>query len=303
MAKQDFEILLYYKYTHIDDPEKLRDGQREICEKLSLKGRIIVASEGINGTVEGLKDNVEEYMRVMNQESRFKDIDFKRSKGTGNAFSKLSVKARAEIVAARLGEDDVDPSKLTGKYISAEELHNLIHSDKEIYIVDMRNGFEQQSGYFRNSILTKMESFADLPKVLPKIKSLKNKTVITVCTGGVRCEKASGFLVSKGFKNVYQLLGGIVTYMEKYPNEDFLGKLYVFDNRLTMAFNENSKKHVIVGRCEKCGKVSDEYVNCAEGFCHRHYILCKDCYHSSGRPFCNEECYLKYLSYNPSSSL
>ena len=302
MAKNDFEILLYYKYTPIDDPEKLRDEQRALCERLNLKGRIIVANEGINGTVEGKKADVDAYVGLMINDKRFKNVDFKRSKGTGGAFPKLSVKVRSEIVAARLGKDDVDPSKLTGSYITAKQLHDLIHSDKRFYIVDMRNDFEQKSGYFKDSILPNFKSFADLPKVLPLLKALKGETIVTVCTGGVRCEKASGFLVSKGYKEVYQLLGGIVTYMEKYPNEDFLGKLYVFDNRLTMGFNTDDQTHVVVGKCEGCGKPCDDYVNCAEDFCHRHYILCKNCYHKSGLPFCNEQCYQKYLSYKSSQN-
>jgi UPF0176 protein len=290
----DFEILLYYKYVEIENPEKERDIQRELCERLGLKGRIIVAKEGINGTVEGLKSDTEEYMRILKKDKRFKDMHFKRSEGNGNAFPKLSVKARSEIVAARLGADDVNPAKMTGKYLMAEELHNWIHSGKKFYIVDMRNDFEQRSGYFENSILPNFKSFADLPEVLPILESLKNETIVTVCTGGVRCEKASGFLVSQGFKDVYQLYGGIVTYMEMYPNEDFLGKLYVFDNRLTMGFNVDSEKHVVVGKCEVCDKPCDEYVNCADDFCHRHYICCKTCYHRSGKPFCNEDCFLKY---------
>ena len=294
---KDFQILLYYKYVHIDNPEKERDSQRELAEHLNLKGRIIVAKEGINGTVEGTIADTKKYIAVMKKDPRFKDVDFKKSVGTGTAFPKLSVKARNEIVAARLGEDDVDPSQMTGKYVMAEQLHQWNHSGKKFYIVDMRNDFEQKSGYFQNSILPNFKSFANLPEVLPMLADLRDETIVTVCTGGVRCEKASGYLVFKGFKDVYQLYGGIVTYMEKYPNEDFLGKLYVFDNRLTMGFNLDSEKHLVVGKCEGCGKPCDEYVNCSEDFCHRHYILCKNCYHESGMPFCNEKCYQKYLSY------
>src|SRR5581483_1696109 len=124
------------------------------------------------------------------------------SPGTGKAFPKLSVKHRSEIVAARLGKDDIDPAKLTGKYLSAKQLHNWIHSGKRFYIIDMRNDFEQKSGYFKDSILSNFKSFADLPRILPRIKDLKEEIIVTICTGGVRCEKASGYLVSKEFKNV-----------------------------------------------------------------------------------------------------
>src|SRR6185369_5737909 len=116
------------------------------------------------------------------------------------------------------------PNKLTGKRLKPEELHDWINSDKEFYIVDMRNGYEHLAGYFKGSILPAMDNFRDLPAFLKQIEHLKNKTVLTVCTGGVRCEKASGYLLANGFSDVYQLDGGIVTYMESYPNEDFLGK-------------------------------------------------------------------------------
>lgn len=153
----------------------------------------------------------------------------------------------------------------------------------------MRNDYEQLVGMFKNSIPSGMVYFRDLPNILPKLEHLRNETVLTVCTGGVRCEKASGFLVQKGFNDVYQLYGGIVTYMEKYPNEDFLGKLYVFDQRVVMGFNTDDPKHVVIGRCDKCGEVSENYVNCADDLCHRHFICCEGCL-INGLPFCNVKC-------------
>ncbi|HYD91814.1 MAG TPA: rhodanese-like domain-containing protein, partial [Flavobacterium sp.] len=157
--------------------------------------------------------------------------------------------------------------------------------------VDMRNSYEHKTGHFENSILPPMENFRDLPKVVDKISHLKNKTVLTVCTGGVRCEKASGFLVEQGFNEVYQLDGGIVSYMEKYPNEDFKGKLYVFDGRVTMGFQTEDPKHEIVGRCDACNELSENYVNCANLACHRHFINCKKCLEkSNNKAFCPEGC-------------
>lgn len=294
----NYQILLYYKYTNIEDPNELLKSQRELCESLNLKGRIIVSKEGINGTVEGSVENTEKYVQTMLSDNRFKGMNFKRSEGTGNAFPKLSIKVRSELVSGHLGEDDVNPNEMTGKYITAEELHNLFNSDEEFYIVDMRNDYEHKVGYFRNSILPALSNFRDLPKIIGSLEHLKDKKVITVCTGGVRCEKASGYLVKKGFKNVYQLENGIVTYMEKYPNEDFLGKLYVFDGRVVMGFETDSDKHVVVSKCEKCGKVSDNYIDCAYIHCkgHRHIICCKDCYSVDGKAYCCNECEQKALA-------
>lgn len=291
----DYQVLLYYKYIDIDNPVELQKSQKELCEKLGLKGRIILAHEGINGTLEGTKDNTEEYVKALLSDSRFSDVHMKRSVGTGSAFPKLSIKVRDEIVSAHLGENDVNSAITTGKHLKPEELHEWYLSGKEFYIVDMRNDYEQKVGHFKDSILAPLSNFRDLPKVIPVIESLKNKTILTVCTGGVRCEKASGFLVKNGFTDVYQLYGGIVSYMEKYPNVDYLGKLYVFDGRIVMGFNLDDPKHTIVGKCDKCGKPSDNYIDCYNPKCNkptRHFICCKDCI-EGGEAYCSEECKLQ----------
>jgi UPF0176 protein len=281
-----YEILLYYKYVTIEDPEEFLAEHRQLCQELGLKGRIIIAYEGINGTVEGTVENTQKYIDTLTSDLRFADINFKRSPGTGEAFPKLSIKVRPEIVSLHLGEKDLNPNEVTGKYISAEELHDWMESGKEFFIVDMRNDYEHQVGHFEGSILPPLENFRDLPEVLPELEHLKDKTVVTVCTGGVRCEKASGFLVANEFKDVYQLKDGIVTYMEKYPNEHFKGQLYVFDNRITMGFNLDDPKREIVGKCAKCGAASEEYVNCANLNCHKHFIVCRNCREADGSAYC-----------------
>jgi UPF0176 protein len=292
------KILLYYKYTKIEDPTALMEEQKRLCEQLNLKCRIIVAKEGINGTLEGLEENTNEYMRVMLADKRFEGMNFKVSEGTGNAFPKISVKVRSELVSGHLGADDVDPNVTTGKYMSAEELHRLFHSNEEFYIIDMRNDYEHKVGYFKDSILPALKNFRDLPNIIGQIEHLKDKKIVTVCTGGVRCEKASGYLVKMGFKDVYQLHNGIVTYMEKYPNEDFLGKLYVFDGRVVMGFETDSAKHTVVSKCDKCGKISDNYIDCQYIHCkgHRHIICCEDCYSVDGKAYCSTDCEVNALA-------
>ena len=292
--KNQYQVLLYYKYVDIDNPENVREELRELCKTLGLKGRIIVATEGINGTVEGTIDATEKYIAEMEKSRYFTGISYKKSVGTGDAFPKLSVKARPEIVTA--GIPNLDPGKTTGKYLLADELHKWYEEGREFYVVDMRNDFEYQSGYFENFIPSGMAHFFELSSVLPKLAHLKNKTVVTVCTGGIRCEKASGFLVENGFADVYQLKDGIQAYMEKFPNEHFKGKLYVFDRRLTIGFNTMDPKHEIVGSCLHCGKPSDLYVNCELNTCHLHYISCMGCRdNETGFAFCKDECKEKYL--------
>ena len=282
-----------------------------ICEKLGLKGRCIIAHEGINATFEGTKENIQDYIKELEKDKRFLNVHFKYSVGTGKAFPKLSIKVRHEIVTSNLCDCDtspvtdregsqrdfvcngIDPNQITGTHLKPEELHEWLKSGREFYIVDMRNAYEHKVGHFENSILPPMENFRDLPKVVEQIAHLKNKTVLTVCTGGVRCEKASGFLITQGFTDVYQLDGGIVSYMEKYPNENFEGKLYVFDKRVTMGFYTDDPKHKVIGKCDICTDESENYVNCDNPVCHRHFINCTDCLNKSdGKAFCHGGCVL-----------
>jgi UPF0176 protein len=276
------QILLYYYYGLLPDAKELVEVQRALCQRLGLTGRILIGEEGINGTLEGTTEATEEYLQQFLADSRFARVHIKRSRGTGNAFPKLQVKHRPEIVSAYLGEDDFNPADFTAPYIHPEQLHDWIHSGEELYIIDMRNTYEHDSGHFVDSVLPPMRNFRELPQVLPKLEHLKDKRVVTVCTGGVRCEKAAGYLLKKGFRNVHQLYGGIVSYMEAYPNQDFLGKLYVFDNRVTMGFNTDSPDHVIIGRCKHCELPCERYVNDDATQGRPHFICCEAC--SADRP-------------------
>lgn len=277
MNSYPYQILLFYKYVHIADPEAVKASLIELCKKLNLKGRLIVAHEGLNITLEGKTEDTETFITELEKDPRFLNIHMKRSEGTGDAFPRLSVKVRSEIVSLHLGTCDVDPNQTTGIHLKPEELHQWIADKKEFYIVDMRNAYEHAVGKFAGSICPPMENFRDLPKLLKTIDHLKDKTVLTVCTGGVRCEKASGYLITQGFNDVYQLDGGIVSYMEKYPNEDFEGKLYVFDGRVAMGFYTDDPKHKVIGVCEGCGGSSENIVDCRERGCNGQFILCDAC--------------------------
>jgi UPF0176 protein len=289
----EITIVLFYKYVQIDNPESIRLQQLALCQELGLKGRTIIAEEGINATLAGSSQNVQKYLDFMNKQDLFHGIHWKLSKGIGSDFPRLSIKVRHEIVSAHLGSKDLNPNQVTGKYIQAEELHEWFRTGKKFYLVDMRNDYEQLVGTFDKAILSNFTNFRDLPSILPSLESLKNQTIVTFCTGGIRCEKASGFLVQSGFNDVYQLYGGIVTYMEKYPNKDFLGKLYVFDKRVVMGFNTNSPEHVVIGKCQKCESSSENFVNCTLPSCHKHFICCRNCYSRNGFAFCNKVCELE----------
>lgn len=272
-----YQVLLYYYYGHLDDAAELTEKQRALCQELGLTGRLIIAEEGLNGTLEGTTANTEAYIAALMEDPRFATIHMKRSVGTGNAFPKLSVKHRKEIVSAHLGEEDFNPADYTAPYIQPELLHEWITNGEDIAIIDMRNSYEHASGHFTGSVLPEMSNFRDLPAAVDKLEGLKKKKVVTVCTGGVRCEKASGYLLKRGFTEVYQLFGGIVSYMELYPNQDFQGKLYVFDRRVVMGFDTDSKDHTIVGRCKYCGVPCELYVNEDGAPGRPHFICCEAC--------------------------
>lgn len=297
MTDTKYEIILYYKYTHVADPTAFMAWHKELCNKLGLKGRVLIAHEGINGTLEGLPENTNAYCEALTSEDKggkfgnFSDVVFKRSEGTGNSFPKLVVKVRKEIVSAHLGDEDVNPNEITGVHLPPDELKKWYESGeagKDFHIIDMRNTYEYKVGRFKGSADAGMRNFRDLKEVIKNFEHLKDKKVLTVCTGGVRCEKASGYLMKKGFKDVYQLDGGMATYMEKFPGKDFEGALYVFDNRIVM---DTTKDRPIIGTCEYCQSASEKYINCANPECNLHFICCEKCIEAQeGKALCIHNC-------------
>ena len=269
-----YQVLLFYAYLFIEAPDALAARVRSLAERYRLMGRVIVAGEGVNATLEGTVEESEAFVQEFLQDERFAGMQIKRSASSGESFPKLSVKVRKEIVGTQFTKEEADPGKKTAPRLSPEELRQWYEEGRDFVVVDMRNSYEFASGHFKNAIDPGLEASRDLPKALPKLEPLKNKTVLTVCTGGVRCEKMSAYLQNKGFSDVYQLDGGIHSYMEKYPAKDFAGTLYTFDSRLTMDFGGERE---IVGRCHHCNAKTERYVNCANFGCHVHILVCTDC--------------------------
>ncbi len=293
-TESPYEILLYYIYIHIKNPEAVRLVQKSLCENLNLKGRIIIGTEGLNGTVSGFKEDTQKYVEACAQDELLKDVQFKRSEGIEDAFPKLSIKIRSEIVGAKLHEEDINPTEVTGKRLTPDELHKWFEEGKDFTIVDMRNSYEYRFGHFKNSIDPGMRRFEELPEKLPELEAHKNKTVLTVCTGGVRCEKASGYLVKKGFEDVYQLDGGMVSYMERYPGHQYNGSLFVFDRRNVMHFN--GENHTPISTCDYCFKTTERFKNCADSTCNKKCVACEDCVIKGTKRLC-VECEEKAVSY------
>lgn len=287
MTTESHQVLLFYKYIPVSQPEVLATHTKALAEKYSLVGRAIVSPEGINMTFEGTREDTENFVAEFIQDERFSDMQIKRSAGTGTSFPSLSVKVRLEIVGTGFSKEEADPYVRTAPRLSPDELRQWYEERRDFVVIDMRNNYEYASGHFKNSIEPGISASRHLPLAMRKLEPLKSKKVVTVCTGGVRCEKMSAYLLSKGFEDVYQLEGGIHTYMEKYPGKDFLGTLYTFDQRLTMDFGGTRE---IVGTCHLCGAKSEKYTDCANDTCHLHFIACEMCTDETGRAYCSDVC-------------
>ena len=200
--QKEYSVLLFYKYVNFAEPEKFRDEHLEFCFQNDIKGRVFISYEGINGTVSGQRENIEKYKQTLTSYPEFSDIVFKEDPADEHAFRKTHVRLKREIVNASFGE--VDLSK-TGKRLQADELKKLYESGEDFVIIDARNTYESKIGKFKNAITPKMDTFRDWVKVAEELKNYKDKKVVTYCTGGIRCEKASAYLVENGYENVYQL--------------------------------------------------------------------------------------------------
>lgn len=267
------KILLFYKYVDIQYPHQIAKWQQKLCAELNLKGRIILAHEGINATVGGSVENCERYKAIMNKHHLFNNIDFKEGAGSADHFPRMRIVVKKEIV--HLGLDTETVKAIDGApHLQPEETHNLIASKKNLVIIDCRNDYETAIGTFVNAIRPDTKYFRQFPEYVDNNPELfKDKEVLMTCTGGIRCERASAYVKSKGWaKEVYQMEGGIHRYIEQFPEGFFRGKNYVFDARITVKVNAD-----ILGTCYLCGNPEDEYTNCMYATCNRHFICCARC--------------------------
>jgi len=272
--QKPYTVLLYYCYTKIENPELFREQHHALCLQLNLRGRIIVAHEGLNGTVSGLQADCQAYMDSLHADPRFASIDFKSEQSETPAFSKLHVRVKSEIVYS--GLEHIDPNVRTGVHLSPQEFKEMM-KQKDVVVLDVRSIYEHSLGHFKNAVTLDIENFREFPDKISELEKYKDKKILTYCTGGIKCEKASAFLLENGFENVYQLHGGIIKYGIEANGEDFEGKCYVFDNRLATEVNTVNPK--VVSTCYVCGTVSDRMVNCANPECNIHVPICEECGH------------------------
>ncbi|MBD8068534.1 rhodanese-related sulfurtransferase [Bacillus sp. PS06] len=286
--ENQYRILLYYKYVHISDPEEFAKQHLAFCNEHQLKGRILVAQEGINGTLSGTIEQTNAYIDHMKADPRFEDMVYKIDEADAHAFKKMHVRHRSELVTLRL-EDDVNPLEVTGKYLSPKEFLESMKSEDTV-VIDARNDYEYELGHFRGAIKPDIHSFRELPEWIRNNKEkFEGKKILTYCTGGIRCEKFSGWMVKEGFEDVSQLHGGIVTYGKdpEVQGELWDGQCYVFDERIGVPVNQ--KEHVIVGKDHYTGEPCERYVNCANPECNKQILSSEEHEHLYLRS-CSHDC-------------
>lgn len=278
----------FYKYHYITDPKQFRDELYMRWSELGVLGRIYVADEGINAQLSVPTEQLELF------KAHLESIDFLKGNrlnvavdDDGKSFFKLAIKVRKKIVADGITDPEFDVTRI-GKHLKAEEFNALTEQD-DVIIVDMRNHYESEVGHFENAILPDVVSFREqLPKVAAMLDNQKDKPVVMYCTGGIRCEKASAYMLYRGFKEVYQLEGGIIHYANQVKQQGlknkFHGKNFVFDERLGESISSE-----VISKCHQCGAPCDTHTNCANMACNLLFIQCPAC-KARTHNCCSDEC-------------
>ena len=268
--------LSFYQYAHIANPQLFRDHFYLSLDEVGVLGRIYISKEGVNGQISVPTANLEAFKKTMDSVNFLKGIRLNIAiDDDGKSFIKLKIKVRDKIVADGLDDSSFDVTK-KGIHLTADKFNELTESEDTI-VVDMRNHYESEVGKFKMAITPDVETFREaLPVVEKMLEDKKDKNIVMYCTGGIRCEKASAYYKHRGFKNVYQLEGGIIEYAHQVESQGlenkFIGKNFVFDERLGERISED-----IISKCHQCGKDCDDHTNCANEACHILFIQCSDC--------------------------
>lgn len=275
------KIILFYKFTPLADPEAIRLWQRSLAEACNLKGRILLSKHGINGTLGGDIEDLKQYVKQTKQFAGFKNTAFKWSDGTGDDFPRLSIKVRDEIVSFGTPDElQVDEQGVVGggTHLKPQQVHELVEKyGDDVVFFDGRNAYEAAVGKFKNAVVPDTRTTKDFVRELEsgKYDDIKNKPVVTYCTGGIRCEILSSLMKNRGFEDVYQIDGGIVKYGEAYGDDGLWeGSLYVFDDRMGVTFSDKAKD---IGSCIHCEATTSNYENCANVACNDLVLICEAC--------------------------
>ena len=252
MSVNNFDVLNVagYKFEPLDDIDALIPGFQSICDDLDLKGSIYFSPNGINFSLAGREEAIEQYLLYMEQDKRFLDIPLKKTYSETQPFRRMKVRPKKEIIS--LGRDDINPSELTGDYVTPKELYAMYENNEDVIVLDTRNEYETRVGLFENAVDLQLDTFRDFPDAIKQLpEEYKDKQIVMYCTGGIRCEKASAVMLKAGFSDVRQLEGGVLDYFKETGGKYWNGDCFVFDERVALDTNLNETEYIYCYICRE----------------------------------------------------
>lgn len=271
----DFEIFSFYKFVPIQHPAGYTEEHRGFCRELGLAARVLIAEEGINGVISGPAAACQQYRQSLLAIPEFSDLHFKIARTDQPYLQHVRVKHKNEIVNSGLQAiRENSPLRDCGPHLSPARFKEM-KDRSDVIILDVRSAYETAIGRFKNAHTLPIQTFREFPEYLDALEPYKHKKVLTYCTGGIKCEKATALLKARGFQEVYQLEGGILNYAKEEAGEDFDGKCYVFDERVTVDVNQVNPS--LISHCLHCGEASARVINCANAACHQQIVMCEAC--------------------------
>ena len=252
MSVNNFDVVNVagYKFERLDDIDALIPGFQSICNDLDLKGSIYFSPNGINFSLAGREDAIEQYLLYMEQDKRFLDIPLKKTYSETQPFRRMKVRPKKEIIS--LGRDDINPSELTGDYVTPKELYAMYENNEDVIVLDTRNEYETRVGLFENAVDLQLDTFRDFPNAIKQLpEEYKDKQIVMYCTGGIRCEKASAVMLKAGFSDVRQLEGGVLDYFKETGGKYWNGDCFVFDERVALDTNLNETEYIYCYICRE----------------------------------------------------
>lgn len=303
MLQEDFKriTISFYKYFPIENPIMYRDTLYKDFHAMNIFGRIYIAQEGINAQISVPEAKIEEFKKYIYARPEFEnlrlnvDVNADKDEKDGKSFFVLTIKVRNKIVADGIDDPTFNMNN-KGKYLDAESYNKLVENE-DVIVVDMRNHYEYEVGHFENAIEIPSDTFREqLPMAVEMLKENKDKNIVMYCTGGIRCEKASAYMLHHGFSNVYHIEGGIIHYARTAKENNlpikFIGKNFVFDERLGEKITDD-----IIAKCHQCGKPADTHTNCKNEACHLLFIQCSECAQKM-QGCCSPEC-VSFIALSP----
>ena len=252
MSVNDLDVLNIagYKFEPLNDVEVLVPEFKSVCDNLDLKGSVYLSPNGINFSLAGSEEAVQQYLYFMEKDKRFLDIPLKKTYSETQPFRRMKVRQKKEIIS--LGRDDINPRELTGDYVTPQELYAMYENNEDVVVLDTRNEYETRVGLFENAVDLQLDTFRDFPDAIEQLpEEYKDKQIVMYCTGGIRCEKASAVMLKAGFSDVKQLEGGVLDYFKETGGKYWNGDCFVFDERVALDTDLNETEYIYCYICRE----------------------------------------------------